>query len=558
MPVGITIKQMEEPMKKRILSTLLAGCMAVGILAGCGNNGSAPQGSTAGGNAPAGGNSGESSGPATTVTNDFDLITVDGSSHQYKKYKDMTSDNITLTYFHFDQDETVQLLAERFMKIYPNITVNVQYENVANYNTTLSTLVSNGQAPDVIMHSDCDYALSNMLLADISSFFNTDDETKNLADTVNSAGLGTYNLEGGMRYSVPVKFFPGAMFVDRNVLETLNLKVPTQNWTWSEMTQLIKDATVLNSPDGMAYYGLGYYNRLDSYYGIAARQDIIGEFGFNGKTFDLTQWAVGEQEFSNLKLGGYIAPSTETQAMEDWCGDWEGWAGNTGHAALFSEAFWTFQNTWNTPGYKESYNLDVVPYVIPAVSEADAGANHHSIATIDYGGITTSCQHPREAYELLKFMAYGVDGWYTRCEIYSDESIVNAMGTALKYDVMPVPITKDEGVWDEYIKVYCAGMDDEHTQLWRDYFKSCMQPISFGWTSIAGYWNFCDQYFNSIGIHDLVDNGTAQAADYVEEANRKANFFHAQAMLDYFGANGYNVLTESEVAEYEKMKADNQ
>ena len=540
-------------MKKRIISAILAGVMAVGAVAGCGNGGNAPAGGE-GGNASSGGNAGS----AGSVTNDYDLITVDGSSHQYKKYKDMTSDNITLTYFHFDQDETVQLLAERFMKIYPNINVQVQYENVANYNTTLSTLVSNGQAPDIIMHSDCDYALSNMLLADISAYFNSDDETKNLADTINSAGLGTYNLEGGMRYSVPVKFFPGAMYVDRNVLETLNLKVPTQNWTWSEMTQLIKDATVLNSPDGMAYYGLGYYNRLDSYYGIAARQDIIGEFGFNGKTFDLSDWAVGEQEFSNLKLGGYIAPSTETQAMEDWCGDWEGWAGNTGHAALFSEAFWTFQNTWNTPNYKESYNLDIVPYVIPAVSEADAGADHHSIATIDYGGITTSCKYPREAYELLKFMSYGVDGWYTRCEIYSDESIVNAMGTALKYDVMPVPITKDEGVWDEYIKVYCAGMDEEHTQLWRDYFKSCMQPISFGWTSIAGYWNFCDQYFNSIGIHDLVDAGTAQAADYVEEANRKANYYHAQAMLDYFGPNAYNVLSESEIAEYEKMKADNQ
>ncbi len=547
-------------MKKKISAMLLTGCMALTALAGCGNGGNAPAsgGETAasagGENAPAAGNP----GGATSVTNDFDLITVDGSSHQYKKYKDMTTENITLNYVHFDQDETVQRLADRFMQIYPNITVNVQYENVANYNTTLSTLVSNGQAPDIIMHSDCDYALSNMLLADISAYFNSDEETKDLADTITAAGLGTYNLEGGMRYSVPVKFFPGVIFIDRNVLETLNLKVPTQQWKWEDMIQLIKDATVLNSPDGMAYYGLGYYNRLDSYYGIAARQDIIGEFGFNGKVFDLSEWAVGEQEFSNLKLGGYIAPSTETQAMEDWCGDWEGWAGNTGHAAVFSEAFWSFQNTWNTPSYKESYNLDIVPYVIPAVSEADAGAGHHSIATIDYGGITTSCKHVREAYELLKFMAYGIDGWYTRCEIYADESIVNAMGTALKYDVMPVPITKDQGVWDEYIKVFCAGMDDEHTGLWRDYFKSCMQPISFGWTSIAGYWNFCDEYFNSIGIHDLVDNGTAQAADYVEEANRKANYYHAQAMLDYFGPSAYNVLSESEIAEYEKMKTDNQ
>ncbi|MBQ9385065.1 MAG: carbohydrate ABC transporter substrate-binding protein [Ruminiclostridium sp.] len=545
-------------MKKKLTAMLLAGLMTVGILAGCGNSGGGSTGNTGSSGGGDTASSGGNAGGATSVTNDYELVTVDGSSHQYKKYKDMTTEPITLTYFHFDQDEIVQYLAKRFMQIYPNITVNVQYENVATYNTTLSTLVSNNQAPDLIMHSDCDYALSNMLLADISSYFNTDEETKNLADTITAAGLGTYSLEGGMRYSVPVKFFPGVIFIDRNVLETLNLKVPTQQWKWEDMIQLIKDATVLNSPDGMAYYGLGYYNRLDSYYGIAARQDIIGEFGFNGKVFDLSEWAVGEQEFSNLKLGGYIAPSTETQAMEDWCGDWEGWAGNTGHAAIFSEAFWTFQNTWNTPAYKEAYNLDIVPYVIPAVSEADAGADHHSIATIDYGGVTTSCKYQREAYELLKFMAFGVDGWYTRCEAYADESIVNALGTALKYDVMPVPITKDEGVWDEYIKVFCAGMDDEHTGLWRDYFASCMQPISFGWTSIAGYWNFCDEYFNKIGIHDLVDNGTAQAADYVEEANRKANYYHAQAMLDYFGPSAYNVLSESEIAEYEKMKTDNQ
>ena len=341
---------------KKLISMALAGMMTAGILAGCqsGSGGGTPS-SGGGADTPSRG------GSAANVTNDYDLVTIEGSTHQYKKYKDMTSENITLTYFHFDQDETVKLLADKFMQIYPNITVNVQYENVANYNTTLGTLISNGQAPDVIMHSDCDYALSNQLLADISSYWNSDEETKNLADTVNSAGLGTYHLEGGMRYSVPVKFFPGVIFVDRNVLETLNLTVPTQNWTWAEMIQLIKDSTVLDSPDGMAYYGLGYYNRLDSYYGIAARQDIIGEFGFTGKTFDLTEWAVGEQEFSNLKLGGYIAPSTETQAMEDWSGDWEGWAGNTSHCALFSEAFWTFQNTWNTPSYKENFNLDIVP-----------------------------------------------------------------------------------------------------------------------------------------------------------------------------------------------------
>ncbi len=531
-------------MKKRskLLALLLCAVMVTGLTA-CGGSGGSGE---AGGDAQQGGDQ-QVEAPAEPSE-----VVINGIT--YHPASDMTKDNIELTYFHFDQDETVQYLANRFMELYPNIKVNVKYENVSTYNSTLNTLVANGQSPDVIMFSDADYALSNMLTADVSQYWNADPETQNLADTVNGAGLGTFQTSG--RFAVPVKFFPGVMFVDRNVLETLNVDVPGQDWTWAEMIQLIKDCTVLDSPDGMAYYGLGYYNRLDSYYGIAASQDIIGEFGFNGKTFDLGVWAVGEQEFSDLKQGGYIAPSTETQEMEDWAGDWEAWCGSTGHVAIFSEAFWTYQGTWATEAFQQ-YDLDIVPYVVPAVSEADASADHHSIATIDFGGVTTSCQHPREAYELLKFMSFGVDGWKTRIEAYNDESITNASGLALKYDVMPAPITKDTEVWDAYIEMYTKGMDDEHVQAWRNYFASCMQPIPFGWTAIAGYWNYCDQYFNSIGIHDLVDNGTAKAADYAVEATEKANLYHAQAMLDYFGPSGYNILSDAEIAEYEQMVSEN-
>ena len=153
-------------------------------------------------------------------------------------------------------------------------------------------------------------------------------------------------------------------------------------------------------------------------------------------------------------------------------------------------------------------------------------------------------------------MSFGVDGWKTRIEVYNDESITNQSGLALKYDVMPAPITLNEEVWDGYIDMYTEGMDEEHKGYWKEYFASCMQPIPFGWTSIAGYWNFCDEYFNKIGIHDLVDSGQAKAADYATEATEKANFYHATAMLDYFGPNGYDILSEEEVAMYEQMVED--
>lgn len=524
--------------KNKFLALLLSASMLVGLTA-CGGDG---------------GNVEESSGGASDapVASVSEEVTIDGIT--YNPATDLTTENIELSYFHFDQDETVQYLANRFMEIYPNIKVNVQYENVATYNDTLLALVANGNSPDVIMFSDADFALSNMLITDVSEYWNADEEVKNLAPTIEEAKIGSFQTSA--QFAVPVKFFPGIMFVDRNVLETLNVEVPNQDWTWAEMIQLIKDCTVLDSPDGMAYYGLGFYNRLDSYYGIAASQDIIGEFGFNGTTFDLGIWAVGEQEFADLKLGGYVAPATETQEMEDWAGDWEAWCGATGHVAMFSEAFWTYQGTWATEAF-EQYNLDIVPYVIPAVNEEDAG-QAHSIATIDFGGVTTSCQYPREAYELLKFMSFGIDGWKTRIAMYNDETITNASGLPLKYDVMPAPITMDEEVWDGYIAMYTKGMDEEHVAHWENYFESCMYPIPFGWLSIAGYWNYCDEYFNSIGIHTLVDNGTAKAADFAEEATMKANYYHAQAMLDYFGPTGYNVLSDDEITLYEGLVAENQ
>ena len=84
--------------------------------------------------------------------------------------------------------------------------------------------------------------------------------------------------------------------------------------------------------------------------------------GFDGTQFNLKAWAVGEQQFAELKQGGYIAPTQSTIEMENWMGDFDAWCGASGHVALFTEAFWTFQGTWNTENYKKEYDVDVVPY----------------------------------------------------------------------------------------------------------------------------------------------------------------------------------------------------
>lgn len=503
-------------MKKKVLAVVLAVAALAFGLTGCGS----------------GGSGGKSTGE------------VDENG--------VTKDDITLTYWHYEDETTINLLAEKFMEKYPNIKVETKL--ISDMSTDLSAAAAAKTFPDVFSGTDSDTALANMYWADITKYVDEDPETKNLMATIEEYGIGKFDT--GVRYAMPTYYQPSAIFIDQNVIKKLNLTMPRTDWTWSEMIDLIKKATV-DDRTGMKYYGLGYWNRLDSLYGIAAcskaERAIKGEFGFNGEDFDLSYWAVGEQQFSDLKLGGYVSPQQETQAMEDWSGDWSTWFGATGHVAVFSEGFWSFQNIWNTKTddgtyYQDRYGLDIIPYVTPNVVDEK---EHNVIANMYMGGVSTSCEHPYEAYLLLKFMGWGVDGWKARLEIYKDESITNSSGVALKHSNMPVPITLDAEVWEGYKSLFPT--DEAHKKYWDAYFDSITRPVPYGWYNIAGYWNFCDQYFNSIGIHDLVDNGTAKAADYASEATRQANYYHAEAMISYFGPLGYNVLSDADLAKYQAV-----
>ncbi|MCH5269190.1 MAG: carbohydrate ABC transporter substrate-binding protein [Lachnospiraceae bacterium] len=496
-------------MKKKVVSLLLAATM-VFSLGGCGDKKSGPSGN------------------------------VDENG--------VTTDEITLTFWHYEDETTMELMAEAFMNEYPNIKVEVR--QIEDMSQDLSAAATAGNFPDVFAGTDSDTALANMYWADISEYYDADPETKNLLPTINEYGIGCFDTSA--RFAVPTQYFPSAIFIDRNVLQKLNIDMPRTDWTWAEMIDLIKAATQEPGGGEMKYFGLGYYNRLDSLYGIAATSPdvraIKGEFGFNGTDFDLSYWAVGEQEFADLKQAGYVAPQTETQEMEDWTGDWEGYFGTTGHVAVFSEGFWTFMNIWGVEGYQDQWGLDIIPYVTPNVVDEK---EHNVIGAMYMAGVSTSCQYPYEAYLLLKWMTFGVDGWNARLDIYEDETITNASNVPLRNAHMSMPLTMDQNVWYRYKKLFYHY--EENKIYWDDFFDSVTRPVPYGWYNIAGYWNFCDQYFNKIGIHDLVDQGRGKAADYVEEATEQANYYHAEAMISYFGPDGYNVLSDEELAQYQAV-----
>ena len=78
----------------------------------------------------------------------------------------VTVDEITLTFWHYEDETTINMLAEKFMKKYPNITVECRV--IEDMSTDLSAAAAAGTFPDVFEGTDSDTALANQYWVDIS------------------------------------------------------------------------------------------------------------------------------------------------------------------------------------------------------------------------------------------------------------------------------------------------------------------------------------------------------------------------------------------------------
>lgn len=507
---------------RKILSVALAAAMTATLFSGCGNSGN-----------DGGSTTSKSNNDSSTTTS----AVSDSQGGEASGLPEMTSDEITLTYVHFDNDPLVKYLADKFMDKYPNITVKTQYYVAdGEYNNTLLNMVQTGDTPDCFMIlGNCDFALSNGLLGDMTEYWENDPENENILPTINSAKMGYYGTD--MKLATPMKFFPDAVYADMAVFNKLNVEMPSTSWTWDEMIQSFKDVT---SPD-QGIYGFNQFHSIITYYPIAADPECIGEFGWNGESYNMSYWAQGVNTWAELVNGKYHAPYFDTDDAEAWLGDRTMWAGNSGKLGYQLDAFWTYLNLFDTADYR-SKGMEFVPYTPPRVE----GGSGNVLGVLDFGGISSATEYPREAYELLKWMGWGVDGWKAKLEAYA--TVTAEDGTPIWQQSMPAPITTDEEIWSQFTQSYfptanrtidsvvdtrtgepiaSADEDAKYGTYWDDFFANCKNVIPFGDTQIPGFADFIANAYS--GIEDSVLQG-GNASDYIDELNKKAEEAHSAAM----------------------------
>lgn len=201
---------------KKVLAVLLVMCMAVGLMAGCGDT-PAPSGSiggdtpSSGGNAPAG-----NDGPINMKL--------------FHKFPEIGKG---LDYF--------ENLAKDFMDKNPNVKITIEAVSDEEAKSKLRVMMGADSQPDVYFSwcGEFCYKFARAGQAwDMTDYFNADAEWK---DSFMRSTLDSCTLDGKL-YGIPFRLIGKTFVYNKAMFEQYNAKVPT---TWQELLdlcQMFKDA----------------------------------------------------------------------------------------------------------------------------------------------------------------------------------------------------------------------------------------------------------------------------------------------------------------------------
>lgn len=418
----------------------------------------------------------------------------------------MTTENITLTYASWDNAYMNEYLAQKFMEKYPNITVELVDLEQATWNEGLFNLASTGNLPDVFWYlGDISAPLDNMWLRDFADLYNADPENDLIPASIKEAG--TF---GDLRLSAPCKSLPYAIFLDRTVFEKLNIAMPSVDWTYSEMIDLAKQLTV---PE-QSIYGMNLFTELITIAPIV-NQDAIGEFGFNGETFDLTEFAKAYEQTRELARTNVFPPAFGSEEAAAAFGDAEVWSASTGQLGMQVDAIWT-ANLFETAEFKDK-GIDMVIYPVP---NGDNATTENKPSFVDFGGISAVTQYPREAYELLKWMGWGKEGWTHKIDGFANLTYEDGSKVYTYPD--GVPLLDDAELWESY-KTLVPQTDE-----WMAFLDSVHSPVALGGAYIPGFSSFL-AWLNEQDIRGQLDRDEIKASDIQAELTEKINEFVKEA-----------------------------
>lgn len=391
---------------KKMLALLLVVIMLVGILAGCGN-------SASNNSDDPGGNNGQTNNPNSPSGNGGE-----GNKDVYAM-----SGTVTIAYPEAETAE-IQPVLEAFRAQYPNITVIEEPfpgSTGGAFNEYLTQKAASNSMPDVLWNDWNDFApeVASGYVYAINDYFFNDPESEYVP-----SGMYDPYVYGGKLYALPMQMNAMGITMNLDLLEELNIEKPGYDWTIDEFIEICRKAI---TSDTVAAATLEDWDQV---YSAQAAGYFYPAYDYENQKFDFTnKWVPAMNQLAELRA----IPSFEAWSMRFPKDEDGSTSMSSGYVAKFGEAgkddtHYTFKNgmallctnaTWNDNWMRAEcqVNWDYWPY--PRV---DANTPTYTPIHVDCAYMTSTCADPDAAYQLLKWLTYGVEGNMQRLDIFAARS----------------------------------------------------------------------------------------------------------------------------------------
>lgn len=326
------------------------------------------------------------------------------------------------------EDSTVpsieELMLEEFEAKYPNITVTpvqIDWSVSDTWTSKITELTTTGTVIDVFLVPRVEDLAKTGYLADITSFYDNDEDTDAIFDHV--AALGEFE---GTRYTVPTFIYPSFWVVNENLLKEANVTIPQNNWTWEAMEGAAKSVASLSNKHGL--YDTQAYTY--EYPKLVSGNDSWYARSYDGEKFNYDSTAM-QTAMSDLSTGmneGWITPNQMTTADLD--------PRYLGEVGIWRQPAWEFKDY--------ATELEFNYKILPAPSSAGMG-------NTDVAAVHSMSKNKEAAYNLLKWMSYDEEGILKRFEIYNDNiEEIGLAGNNFPYPVADYGMGNDgvNKIWD--------------------------------------------------------------------------------------------------------------
>lgn len=338
---------------------------------------------------------------------------------------------VTLTFGGWGNYFVTMEVIEGFEAKYP--WINVEFVSPLDRSlmaADLMRLAAEGNMPDVFNIEYPYTAFQNEWCYDMRELFENDPDSADYPEwllnycTTNSKLIALINT-----------LYAFGIELNTSLLEENNIPVPGYDWTVDDWAEIARQLTVKGQSVGMEEiedfmaYIIPQYDTEMGVYGYDDKNHAWHESDIITEAFDLFDGLVQDGAALNNYMFGNIGEEGDSDEVDaaraTYMAETLGASDNLwlrGKVGMRVNASWNLAWPMNNDSVYSGFEWDFYPF--PSGIEGEQG---RSVLLNEYLCISASCKHPEEAYLLIKYLSFDMEGYERRIDAmlnYDREAIM--------------------------------------------------------------------------------------------------------------------------------------